>query len=132
MKNFRTYVIGLLLIPFAAVAALFYIPGTDGKPMMNMRRLRQSFGSVDLGHSLMEKVVGDVRTIRNKINGQRGKESEPEALTGGEKSNEPPEAPSETIYRWRDENGNLHFSDQPPPGGVENIEVFQTSISQVE
>ncbi len=32
-------------------------------------------------------------------------------------------AAAATVYRWVDEQGRVHFSDRPPPGGGERLEV---------
>ena len=119
MKNFRVYLIVLLLVPVVAVGALFYIQGPGGNPLMNMGRLRQSLGSIDLDLSLIEKARQTYYTIRNKAKNVNVKESLPEALKNTQNFNEPLETPPETLYKWRDKGGNWHFSNQLPPDSVE-------------
>ncbi len=119
MRNFRAYVTGLLLIPVVAVGALFIIPGPDGNPLMNMGRLRQSLGSVELSRPLIEKAKRTYYSIKYKIKKINVTDTLPEKAKNVQKSNEMPEAPSETLYKWYDKRGNLHFSNQKPPDSVE-------------
>lgn len=119
MKNFRVYLIGLLLLPVVAVGALFYIPGPDGNSLMNMGQLRQSLGSIDLDLSLIEKAKQTYYTIRDKAKNVNVKDSPPEALKKTQNFNESLKAPPETLYKWRDKSGNWHFSNQLPPDSVE-------------
>jgi len=119
MKNFRVFIIGLLLLPVVAVGALFYIQGPDGNPLMNMGKLKQSFESIDLDWSLIEQTKQAYYKIRNKAKNVNLKNSLPEALKKAPKTQEPVEADPETLYKWRDKSGNLHFSNQLPPNSVE-------------
>jgi len=119
MKNFRVYLIVLLLIPVVAVGALFYIQGPDGNPLMNMGQLKQSLGSIDLDFSLVEKARKTYYTIRDKAKSVNVKDSLPEVLKNAPKPKEPLETPPETLYKWRDKSGDWHFSNQLPPDSVE-------------
>ena len=39
-------------------------------------------------------------------------------------------APAATIYIWTDADGVKHFSDQPPPEGIEDYDVTQGEINR--
>lgn len=119
MRNFRAYIIGLLFLPIVAVGALFFIPGPDGNPLMNMAKLRQHLGSVELDLSLFEKAKDDFHTITEKAKNATSKTCPPEAPEDTQESTQPSEAPPETVFTWRDENGVLHFSNQRPEDGAE-------------
>lgn len=119
MKNFRVYLIGLLLLPVVVVGALFFIPGPDSSPLMNKERLGQTLGSFDLDWSLIEKVKQTYYRIGNKIKNVNEDNSLPEALKATLELNEHIEAPPETLFKWRDKKGNWHFSNQLPPDSIE-------------
>lgn len=119
MKKIRVYLIGLLLLPFVAVGVLFCIPGPDGNPLMNMEKLKRSLGSVDLDCSLLEDARRSYYKIRDKVKAVNVKDVLPEASKDDRKNDAPLETVPETLYKWRDENGNWHFSNQLPPDSVE-------------
>lgn len=119
MKNFRVYLIGLLLLPIVTVGALFYIPGPDGNPLMNMDQLRRNLGSFDLDWSLIEKVKQTYYKIKDKTQNVNKEDTLPVILKYTEELNEIIEPPPETLFKWRDKNGNWHFSNQLPPDGME-------------
>lgn len=41
----------------------------------------------------------------------------------------PSSAGADTIYSWRDKNGVLRFSDQPPPQGITDYEITDSAPS---
>jgi hypothetical protein len=125
MKNFRAFFIGLLLIPVVAVGALFYIQGPDGNPLMNMGKLRQSLGSVDLDWSLIEKARQAYYTIRDNVKNVKAETPPHEALNNARKPHDSLDTPPETLYKWRDKDGNWHFSDQRPQDSVE-FEIIES------
>ena len=43
-----------------------------------------------------------------------------------------PAAASADIYRWKDANGVMHFSNQPPPAGVTVIEKIEETPYDAE
>ena len=119
MKNFRSYVIGLLLLPVFAVGGLFIIPGPDGMPLMNMKKLKQSIGTVDLDFSLIQKAKQTYYRIKDNLKTVEAKVPHSEVAKETPKFKEPTDAPPETIYKWRDKLGNLHYSNRLPPGSVD-------------
>ena len=119
MKNFRSYIAGLLLLPVLAVIALFYIPGPDGRPLMNMAKLKQSLVTFGPDWSPVQKAGRTYDSIKRKLKNVTAKASRPGTSKNPEKNDRLPEAPRETLYKWRDKSGSWHFSNQPPPDGIE-------------
>jgi hypothetical protein len=33
------------------------------------------------------------------------------------------------VYRWVDEDGNVHYSDRPPPGNAERVQIDRGAIT---
>lgn len=41
-------------------------------------------------------------------------------------------ADAQTLYRWVDKDGKVHYSDQPPPKDIRKVEERRISISTIE
>lgn len=82
----------ILLVVVAALAGPFIITGPNGRPLMSLDRLRVPAVSLtDFG-----KAAAAVKT-------------------GVSDASEAPAKPT-TVFKWRDENGQWHFSGKEQPG----------------
>jgi hypothetical protein len=88
----------ILAILVIALAAAFFIEGKDGKPLLTLDELQQP----DALPRIKDKVTDLVDEDNSRSAGSKDK-----------------------IYRWRDEEGNLHFSNIEPvdKSAVKTVEV---------
>lgn len=110
----------LVLTPVICVGALFFIPGPKGKPLLNMESLKASLvgeGSMVQKVKEMRRTAGKQADAISRKARARLKPAEPEPF------NAPFEAPDETLFKWQDENGQWHYSNQLPEGR-EDFEVI--------
>ena len=98
-----TFIKLVLLILVIALAALFVIEGPDGQPLMTLEKLQQP----DALSSLPES-VGAVTGL-----GQDAVDKQPTAP--GNKTK---------VYSWKDEQGNLHYSNVPPADKI-NVQTVK-------
>ena len=94
--------IGLLII--ACIAPLF-IKGPDGEPIMTLDDWK-----FDVPDSVAGLFGGD----------------SPVALPGTETVT----APDLPVYKWQDEEGQWHFSNTPPAGGAEEVEIGDVNLME--
>lgn len=112
MKKSRITMISLVLLLLLAVAAPFFIPGPNGKPLMSFDRVK--------------RILSDQFPVAHQVDQLRTKAKEKASeITKEMKSQKKPEKvelpsqkPPETLYKWRDQNGTWHFTNRPPPEGV--------------
>lgn len=120
MKKSRITMISLVLLLLLAVAAPFFIPGPNGKPLMSFDRVK--------------RILNDQFPVARQVDQLRTKAKEKAVeITKEMQSHEKPkqaetpsEKPPETLYKWRDQNGTWHFTNRPPPEGVEYTVVKWT------
>lgn len=98
-----TFIKLLLLILVIAMVAVFFIDGPDGEPLMTLDKLQQP----DALSSLQE-TVGEITG-----SGQDAAEKQPTADNKAK------------VYSWKDEQGNLHYSNVPPAdqANVQTVKV---------
>jgi hypothetical protein len=113
MKRSRISLISLVFLLLLAVAAPFFIPGSNGKPLMSLDRAKRIISDqfpvkrhVD---QMSTKAKAKAGEIREKLQTQK----KPKRVET------PSEQTPETLYKWRDQNGTWHFTNRPPPEGVE-------------
>jgi hypothetical protein len=121
MKKSRTYWIGLVLLLLLALAAPFFIRGPQGRPLMSFDRIKTIMGEqfpvarqVD---DLRNKAKETAAEIKEHLRSQPKPEPKPQEVEV------PTQHPPETLYKWRDKKGTLHFTNRPPPDGVEYTTV---------
>ncbi len=126
MKRSRATLVGLVLLLLLAVAAPFFIPGPNGKPLMSVDRLKRILSDqFPVAHEvdrLQMKAKEAAVEIRKKLQA----DDKPEKVAAPseqpseipEKAAAPSEHPPETLYKWRDRKGTWHFTNRPPPEGV--------------
>lgn len=115
MKKLCLFLLGLVLVVVVAVASPFIIPGPDGEPLMSWDRAKKVLGKGwpqaqrvrEIGYGAKQKAQAITQKVRSHIKDQPT--PEPEASS--------PET-AETLYKWRDEKGAWHFTNQAPPEGV--------------
>lgn len=90
--------IKLTLIVLFALVAPMIIPGPDGKPIMTIDDW--------IPHDLIASIGKGTDTVSDVIEG--GSEAIEAGITGA----------GSQIYTWRDDNGVLHYSDQPFDGSM--------------
>jgi len=95
----------LLFLIVLALALPFVLKGPDGQPLMTLDTLKQpDFGISEIFDRLSE--------VSNPFS------SDPD---GGEwrtdGSAQPRLSGKTQVYSWRDEQGNMHFTNEPPPQG---------------
>ncbi len=90
----------LLFTVVLAVGAPFLLKDEDGRPLLDASKLRMpELGTPPMPDlSRLEEAVEDTRRKLSRL---------------GEESREEMGA---VVYRWRDAQGNWHFSDDPPDG----------------
>ena len=115
MKRLRSFLIVLILIGILAIMAPFFIKGPDGRPMMTLDRLKgpENNKSDDIKLPSTEKVKEWGRETKAKAEELYDK-MRPEMKT--EKIQGPP---TQTMYKWKDKDGIWHYTDKPPPEGIE-------------
>ena len=93
MKLFGKLLIAALVL--AVLLPFTFLKGPDGKPLMSIDKLSlPDLKMPDL------KMPGIPDSVKNSgLNSKSGS--------------------MDVIYKWKDENGELHFSSTPPPDGVE-------------
>jgi hypothetical protein len=122
MKRTRTILIGLVLLLLLAVAAPFFIPGPNGQPLMSFDRVKRIL-------SEQFPVARQVDRLNTKAKVKAGEISQKlQAPKKPEKVETPAEQPPETLYKWRDGDGTWHFTNRPPPEGVEYTVVKWAGI----
>lgn len=100
MKLFTKMMIAALVI--ALLLPFTLLKGEDGSAMLNVREL--NFPSVSLPElSMPDFLSSDLPGLPRRIS----------------RSDDESQAGKEVIYKWTDANGNLQFSNNPPPEGVE-------------
>jgi hypothetical protein len=113
MKKSRITMISLMLLLLFAVAAPFFIPGPNGKPLMSFDRAKRIWSD-------QFPVARQVDKLRIKAKEKAGEiTKEIKSRKKPKKVDVPSEKPPETLYKWRDQNGTWHFTNRPPPEGVE-------------
>ncbi len=99
-----------------AVGALFYIPGPGGEPLMNLERLKRSLRgewsslsrqAEQMRQKVQVKAEDTVEKVVQQVTSKNTESFDPSF-----------EAPAETLFKWRDKDGNWHFSNQLPPDSV--------------
>ncbi|MGD9007403.1 MAG: DUF4124 domain-containing protein [Desulfobacteraceae bacterium] len=120
MKRSRMTLIGLVFLLLLAIAAPFFVPWPSGKPLMSFDRVKRILSDqypvkrhVD---QMSEKAKEKAGEIREKLQFQK----KPEKVEA------PSDQPPETLYKWRDQNGTWHFTNRPPPEGVDYTVVKWT------
>lgn len=111
----------LVLTPVICVGALFFIPGPSGKALLDMETLKESLLGEDsmiqrvkdLGQSAGQQADAIKEKARNSM-----RSDEPKRFDA------PIEAPEETLFKWRGEDGKWHYSNQLPPG-KEDFEIVE-------
>ena len=100
-----TFIKLLILLVIIALAAPFFIKGQDGRPLMTLEDIQKPDSLENYAESL-GKMGGSVSGV---------------AKDAGKKS---PES-SARVYSWRDEQGNVHYSNVPPKeaAAVETVKV---------
>ena len=134
MKKSRTYWIGLVLLLLLALAAPFFIPGPQGRPLMSLDRVKQILGEqfpvarkVD---ELRNKAEETATEIKEHLHAQPKPKPKPQEMEVPALQPQPPE----TLYKWRDKKGTWHFTNRPPPNGVKYtiVEWEDTAKQTVE
>ena len=120
MKKSRITMISLVLLLLLAVAAPFFIPGPTGKPLMSFDRVKRILSD----QFPVARQVDQVRTKAKEKVVEITKEIKSQKKP--KKVDVPSEKPPETLYKWRDQNGTWHFTNRPPPEGVEYTVVKWT------
>ena len=113
MKKSRTYLIALAILLLLAVVAPFFIPGPTGKPLLSFERVKQILSD-------QYPVARQVDRVRTKVQQKAediSEKSQPEEIS--QTIETPSEQPPETLFKWRDKNGTWHFTNRPPPAGVD-------------
>lgn len=117
MKKSRITMLSLVFLLLLAVAAPFFIPGPNGKPLMSFDRVKRilsdQFSVARQVDQLRTKAKEKAREIAKEIQSRE----KPEKVEAP-KVETPSEKPPETLYKWRDQNGTWHFTNRPPPEGV--------------
>jgi hypothetical protein len=120
MKKSRAYLIGLILLLVVAIMAPFFIPGPKGKPLMTFDRMLRIMGAdfpiVRQAEQLRQKAQETAREVREKV-GKKIKTEESETADAPIETHV--QSPPETLYKWRDKSGTWHFTNRPPPDGVD-------------
>ncbi len=97
-----------------ALAAPFFLKGPDGGPLISFQDVQATDGGlgtgIDKAESLISKVVEPVQAILDK---QQSNHQNPDPMDAAAMASSM-NAGAETLqfYRWQDENGNWHFTDQ--------------------
>lgn len=120
MKKSRITMISLVLLLLLAVAAPFFIPGPNGKPLMSFDRVKRILND----QFPIARQVDQLRTKAKEKASEITKEMQ--SRKKPEKVEAPSEKPPETLYKWRDQNGTWHFTNRPPPEGVQYTVVKWT------
>lgn len=125
MKRSRMTMISLVLFLLLAVAAPFFIPGPNGKPLMSFDRVKRilsdQFPVARKVDQLSIKAKEKAGEISKKLQSQKKPK----------KDKVPSERPPETLYKWRDQNGTWHFTNRPPPEAVEYTVVKWTGAEDL-
>ena len=81
-----------------------------------LRIIGADFPLVRQAEQLRRKAQETAREVSEKVGNQFETEE-------SETADAPPEthaqSPPETLYKWRDKSGTWHFTNRPPPGGVD-------------
>lgn len=96
----------LLLLIVIALAAPFIIEGPDGEPLMTLDDLKDSQGLAKLTDTLGQQVTAPFKDEHDR-----------QAPASSKKTR---------VYSWKDEQGNVHYSNIPPQQGA-NIETLQVN-----
>ena len=98
-----TFIKLLLLILVIAMVAVFFIDGPDGEPLMTLEKLQQPDALSNL-----QETVGEITG-----SGQDAAGKQPTADNKAK------------VYSWKDEQGNLHYSNVPPTdqANVQTVKV---------
>ena len=92
----------MIAIVVIAIAAPFFIPGPNGTPIMTLDMLKFEKPSISLPDL-------------------------PDINLGGDSSNQ--SESSQTLYRYQDEQGVWHFTDQiPSEGNVERVDISDINL----
>lgn len=101
------------LVSFILVLGLsgpFFLRGPDGRPWLDYREFLPDFAALS---RKARNLAVEVKELGGPASDQKSSiqtSDKPAALlTEGQ------EATGEGLYRWQDDNGQWHFSDQPPP-----------------
>ena len=87
----------LLLLIVVALGSLFFLEDEKGEPLMTVSDLKKS----DMG---LGGVVERLPAVKNPVTDKPIIE---------QKEDKPPEKTK--IYSWKDDQGNVHFTNEPPP-----------------
>lgn len=92
----------MLFVVVAAVAALFFLKDPDGEPLLTVSDLKEPNKSVS---GVIERLPEVKNPFAESPEQKPAEEAKPVGKT--------------KIYSWRDEQGNVHFTDQPPEDKTE-------------
>ena len=100
-----TFIKLLILLVIIALAAPFFIKGQDGRPLMTLEDIKKPDSLENYAESL-------------------GKMGDSVSGVAKDSSSKSPESPAK-VYSWRDEQGNVHYSNVPPKeaAAVETVKV---------
>ncbi len=118
MKRLRSFFIVLILLIIVAVAAPFFIKGPDGRPLMTLDRFKRTH---DINPPSTKQIKQWGRNTRRKaenVYNRMRPELKTEEITG---------PPTETLYKWKDADGVWHYTDKPPPEGVDDYQTLKGS-----
>ncbi len=124
MKRSRTILIGFVVLLLLAMAAPFFIPGPNGRPLMSVDRVKQILSDQFPFARQVDRMQTKAKETANEISKKLRTREKPEKVAA------PSERPPETLYKWRDQNGTWHFTNRPPPEGVEYTVVKWTGLEK--
>ncbi|MBU1106581.1 MAG: DUF4124 domain-containing protein [Candidatus Riflebacteria bacterium] len=78
---------------------------------------RETFGN--LTNDQMRQIMGRSAAVDSYLNSRGGQSNSVSKPTNPTNTINPPVHKPGTIYKWKDENGDWHFTDSPPPNGEE-------------
>jgi len=115
-SGFPLFIKIMVLVIIAACVAPFFIKGRDGRPLLRLGMLKMP----EISTQALTDLKSSVSRLKKEALPQVA-EKVSTVLDRNTPEPERPDQPMMRLYKWRDENGVMRFSDRPNPTGPSEI-----------